>query len=290
MQLCNSISDVFISLRPKQWVKNLFVFAAILFSQKIFEIDMLFKVAAIFIVFSLLSSSVYLINDALDVERDKLHPKKKHRPIASGRVSKSFAVVLAVILAAFCITAGFWFNKFTGIVTLTYFVQAVVYSLYIKNIMILDILFIAFGFVLRVVSGGTVINVSISVWLLICITLLSLFLALCKRRNEVCVLNDNAKGHRKILEDYSLSLVDQMISIVTASTLVVYSLYTFMATQNKMLMLTIPFVLYGLFRYLYLVYKRDGGGEPEEVLLKDKPMIINLSLWIISILIILYVV
>ncbi len=276
------------SFRPKQWTKNFFVFAAILFSQNIFNMGMFTNVISIFIIFCFLSSSVYLINDVIDVERDKNHPKKKNRPIAAGKLSKGFAVTLAGLLSIACIVISFSFNYYTGVVSLIYLIQATFYSLYFKNIVILDILFIAFGFVLRVIVGGLVISVNISVWLLICIILLSLFLALCKRRHEISLLSLGAKKHRKILEDYSVELIDQMISIVTASTLVVYSLYTFMASSNKLLMLTIPFVLYGVFRYLYLVYKKDGGGEPEEIVLKDKPLMLNILLWVLTIFFTLY--
>lgn len=278
----NSVAiDIFKSLRPKQWTKNFFVFAAILFSQNIYNVSLLFKVVAVFIIFSLLSSSIYLINDVADIEKDKNHPKKKHRPIAAGRVPSWAAILLSIILLTFSLGASFALNFNTGLVSLIYLLQSIFYTLYFKNIVIMDVLLIAFGFILRVVAGGVVINVDISVWLLICVTLLALFLALCKRRNEISLLSKNASSHREILDSYSIGLLDQMISIVTSSTLVVYSLYTFLSSPNLYLMFTIPFVLYGIFRYLFLVHKKEGGGEPEDIVLKDKPMILNILLWVL---------
>ena len=277
------------SFRPKQWTKNFFVFAAILFSQNIFNIPMLIKVCIIFVVFSLLASSIYLINDVCDVEKDRKHPKKKNRPIASGKVPKWLAITIAIVMSLSCISISFYFGYYTGVVAIAYLVQAVFYSLYFKNIVIMDVLFIALGFLLRVVAGGVIIGVNISVWLLVCVTLLSLFMALCKRRHEMLLLGIDANSHRSILNDYSVSLLDQMISVVTSAILVFYSIYTFMANQNKYLMFTTPFVLYGIFRYLYLVYKKEGGGEPEEILLMDKPMILDLLLWVVVSYLALYV-
>lgn len=284
----NILFNIFKSMRPKQWTKNFFVFAAILFSGNIFNPYMFLRVVYMFIVFSLVSSSVYLINDVIDVEKDKLHPKKKNRPIASGKVPIWVGVLTAVIIGSFSLGFAFYLGLYPGIVTLVYLAQATLYSAYYKNIVIMDVLFIACGFVLRAIAGGVVISVMPSVWLLICITLLALFLALCKRRHEIILLSNHAGSHRKILEDYSIGLLDQMISVVTSSTLVVYSLYTFMANTNRNLMFTIPFVLYGIFRYLYLVHKQDGGGEPEEIVIKDKPMILNILLWVLTAGIVLY--
>ena len=281
--------SIFKSLRPKQWIKNFFVFAAILFSQNLYNIFMVKRVVAIFIIFCFLCSGTYLINDVIDKEKDRVHPKKKRRPIASGDIPIWMAVSLAVLLLTFSLTVSFKFGFYIGLISSIYFIQALLYSVYFKKIVIIDALFIAFGFVLRVAVGGAVINVAVSIWLLICIILLALFLALCKRRHEINLLNQNASQHRSILDHYSIELLDQMISVVTSSTLVVYLLYTFLSARNDNLMFTIPFVLYGIFRYLYLVYVKNEGGEPEDTVIKDKPMIINISLWVLAVYIILYI-
>lgn len=285
----NIFVNIIKSLRPKQWTKNFFVFAAILFSQNLFNIPMLLRVILVFILFSLLSSGVYLINDIIDIEKDKNHPKKKQRPIASGAINPSVALVFAVLLSTFTLALSFKLSFYVGLVSLLYLIQSLLYSIYLKNVVIIDALLIAFGFVLRVVAGGLVISVNVSVWLIICVTLLALFIAFCKRRHEINLLSYKAGSHRKILEEYSVELLDQMINVVTSSTLVVYLLYTFLSSAEIELMYTIPFVLYGIFRYLYLVYKKNGGGEPEDIVLKDKHMVINILLWVLVVVIILYI-
>lgn len=283
--------DIFKSFRPKQWVKNFFVFAAILFSRNFFNYSLLLRVTYIFLIFCALSSSVYLINDVVDIEKDRKHPKKKFRPIAAGKVPVWLAVTIAVIFSIVSLILSFELNFYTGIVSIVYFLQSVAYSFYFKNVVIIDVMVVAVGYVLRAVAGATAIEVGVSVWLLISITLLSLFLPLCKRRHEVSLVSGNAT--RKVLQEYTVEFLDQLISIVTASTIVVYSLYTFMSNTrpaaHRYLMLTIPFVMYGIFRYLFLVYTRDLGGEPEEIVLKDRPLIINILLWIITAGVVLYI-
>jgi len=281
------------SLRPKQWIKNFFIFAALIFSQNLHNFYFLFKVVLAFAVFCVLAGSQYILNDVADLEQDKSHPQKKNRPIASGRLDPDFArgmayklvagaLVLALILGYnFCITAA------------AYFLLTLTYSLKLKNIVILDVMAIAIGFVLRVVAGAVVINVEISSWILICTVLLALFLALNKRRHELVLLEENAGEHRRILKEYSPYLLDQMIAVVTASTLMAYSLYTMSAEtiakfQTPYLNLTIPFVLYGIFRYLYLVHKKEEGGNPTTVMLTDTPLIINAVLWLMFFEIIIY--
>jgi 4-hydroxybenzoate polyprenyltransferase len=270
-------------------MKNFFIFAAILFSQNINNFGMLKTVIITFILFCMLSSGVYLINDIFDVKKDRVHPVKKNRPIASGKISVTTAAIIATLLITFSILFCFNINKATGVVAILYFAQSFLYSIILKNYVIIDVVIISFGFALRAIAGATAINVSVSAWLLMCITLLALFLALCKRRNEIMVLSDNAKNHRAILEEYTPEFLNQMISISASSTLIVYSLYTFLSNQTKYLMLTIPFVAYGIFRYLYLVYKQCDGGEAANIILKDKSMGTSIVLWTISVYLILYI-
>ncbi len=287
------ILDIFRSLRPTQWTKNFFVFAALLFSLKIRDISLLLRTLAAFGVFCVLSGAVYLINDVLDFAEDGVHPKKSKRPIAAGRVGRPLAVGLAAGLALASLAAAALLNRNFLIVAAVYLVLQVAYSLKLKHVVILDVFIIAAGFVLRVVAGGFVIAVPLSSWLLICTTLLALFIAMNKRRHELVLLEDNASSHRPILKEYSAYLLDQMISVVTASTVIAYCLYTVspetvqkFGTEN--LIYTMPFVLYGIFRYLYLVHQKGKGGSPEELLLKDRPLLVAVVLWIMAVFAILY--
>jgi 4-hydroxybenzoate polyprenyltransferase len=281
------------SLRPRQWTKNLFIFAGILFSQNIFNPYLLIKTLGGFFVFCILSGAVYLINDLKDVNEDKQHPVKSARALASGRLKSSHAkmAVIGLIPASFVI--AFHLNFLFLVSAVTYFLLQLAYSLFLKRVVILDVFTLASGFVLRVVAGVVIIDVEISSWLLICMTLLSLFLALSKRRHELVLMEGEAANHRRVLQDYNAHLLDQMISVVTASTVVAYALYTMSAETvakfgTKNLVFTFPFVLYGIFRYLYLVHHRGMGGNPEQILTSDRPLMIDISLWVVSVLIILY--
>jgi 4-hydroxybenzoate polyprenyltransferase len=281
------------SFRPGQWTKNLFIFAGLIFSQNAFDIQMLGLTLAAFAVFCALSGSVYTINDLSDLHEDKKHPVKKHRPLASGRLGVHFATGALVILIPAALLAAWLLGRGFFIVSLSYLVLQALYSFYLKRVVILDVFSIAAGFVLRVIAGAVVIDVEISSWLIICTILLSLFLALSKRRHELETLEDEAPEHRKVLEDYSRGLLDQMISVVTASTVVCYALYTISAETvekfgTKNLIFTVPFVLYGIFRYLYLVHKKGEGGNPENIIVSDIPLIINMILWVMTAAIILY--
>jgi 4-hydroxybenzoate polyprenyltransferase len=285
---------VFTSLRPKQWTKNLLIFAGILFSQNIFAVHMLLSVFGAFLVFCLLSGSVYIINDIVDADRDRKHPLKSKRPIASGALDTRTAYASFIVIVTACLAASFYLGPWFFAVALTYLFLQVAYSFLIKHVVILDVFTIAAGFVLRVVAGAVVIEVEISSWLIICTILLSLFLGLSKRRHELASFEQNAHEHRKVLGDYSIYLLDQMISVVTASTVVCYALYTMSdATIEKFgtsnLIFTVPFVLYGIFRYLYLVHKKGEGGNPENILVSDAPLIIDIFLWAAASLAILYV-
>ena len=274
-------------LRPKQWIKNSFVIAPLVFAKHIFEYDYVIKVIAAFILFCLISSSVYVLNDIIDCEKDKLHPKKKKRPIASGIISKMEASIVMAVLLPIVLIISFYIDLYFGWVILSYFANNILYSFKVKHIVILDVMSIALGFLLRVIGGALIIRVYISPWILLCTLLLALFLGFSKRRNELIVLEKSAENHRKILEEYSLEFIDNMLSIVTASTVMAYSLYTFSTnSENYNMMLTIPFVLYGIFRYQYIIYKKNEGGSPEETVLSDIPLIISIVLWgIVSVLI-----
>lgn len=275
-------------MRPKQWIKNLFVFVGVIFSGNLLNTAMLLKVAGAFAVFCLLSGAVYLVNDIADLEKDREHPRKKNRPLAAGLISTREAAAAAVIAAAASLAMAFTLSPALGIISAAYFGMMLIYSFYLKRIIILDVFTIALGFVLRVVAGTEVIMVYLSPWTVMCTFFLALFLALGKRRNEKIVLGDNANNHRVSLESYSLALIDQMISIVTTSTIVSYFLYTFKSGQHLISLITIPFVLFGLFRYLYLVYSENSGGRPEEIIITDRPLQAAALLWVIVSMIVLY--
>jgi 4-hydroxybenzoate polyprenyltransferase len=280
------LRDLLISMRPKQWSKNVFVFAGIVFSRELFALPALGKALLAFFLFCMVSSATYLLNDVRDIARDRAHPIKRNRPLASGRLRPAVAIAAALLLVAISFPIGFILNLPLGVVLVIYFALMQAYTFRLKEVVILDVFTLAAGFVLRVVGGAVAISVMISEWLFICMLLLSLFLALAKRRHELLLLSDGAGSHRPILAEYSPALLEEMLSIITASTVMAYSLYTFFATNLQDLgypfpymMLTIPFVIYAIFRYLYLVYQKNGGGSPEEVLLRDIPFLVNLLLW-----------
>lgn len=287
------IADLFISLRPRQWTKNLLVFAGLIFSQSFHDPALVALVSLAFVLFCLLSGSVYLLNDVLDAERDRSHPQKRERPVASGRLSRSVAAGVGVALALGACAAAFLLSVRLGLVAVTYAALLIAYSAGLKHLVILDALLIAAGFVLRALAGVVVIGAEFSHWLLLCTILLALFLTFGKRRHELLLLEDGAVDHRPILSEYSPQLLDQMIAVVTASTLMAYALYTISPeTAAKLgttrLPLTIPFVLYGIFRYLYLLYRRDLGGNPSEHLLTDRALLVDVGLWGAAVVAILY--
>lgn len=275
-------------LRPKHWIKNLFVFAAVLFSYNISEFFYFSIAANAFVCFCLTSSAVYIFNDIKDVERDRNHPQKMKRPLAAGIIGKGEATVVLLALLPLCILYAFNISISFGAVIILYLINNLLYTLYLKHIVILDVMSIALGFIFRVVGGAVAIKVYISPWLLLCTLLLSLFLGFSKRRTELLVLQEDARHHRQILQHYSLEFIDNMLSIVTASTLLSYSLYTIIESKNRYLMVTILFVLYGIFRYQYILYNKNQGDSPEEVVLSDKPLLINIVLWVVASMVILY--
>ncbi|HXI28325.1 MAG TPA: decaprenyl-phosphate phosphoribosyltransferase [Vicinamibacterales bacterium] len=281
------------SLRPGQWSKNLVIFAGLLFGLRLFDPDAVLAAVGAFVVFCVLSGVVYLVNDVADRETDRRHPLKAHRPIASGALPVSLAIVAAAGLAiaglAGAVAVGWRFAA----VAASYLVLQLAYSGALKHIVILDVLTIAIGFVLRAAGGAVAVNVEISRWLLVCTILLALFISLAKRRHEIVLLANGATSHRPILGEYSAYLLDQMIGVVTASTLISYIFYTISPeTVEKFdtpwLGLTIPFVIYGIFRYLYLVHQREGGGSPADLLLTDRPLLACVALWAVVVALIIY--
>jgi 4-hydroxybenzoate polyprenyltransferase len=289
------LTSLLISLRPEQWTKNLVVFAGLLFGRELFDPTgrPLVLALAAFAIFCALSGVVYLLNDVADRDRDRRHPVKSHRPIASGELTPRFALAAAVVIGGAALTAGFWIETAFGCVAAGYVAMQVAYSWRLKHLVILDVLTIAIGFVLRAVAGAVVIGVEIGHWLLLCTLLLALFLALSKRRHELVLLADGAVEHRRILGEYSPYLLDQMIGVVTASTLVAYILATISPEtiakyRTDSLGLTIPFPLYGIFRYLYLVHLKGGGGSPTSMLINDRPLLVCVALWAAAVVLIVY--
>jgi 4-hydroxybenzoate polyprenyltransferase len=281
------------SLRPGQWTKNLLVFAALIFAVRLFDAAAALAAIAAFLIFCGLSGAVYLFHDVADRDSDRRHPIKSRRAIAAGVVSVRLAVSTGIVLLAGALTAAFFISPSFGLVALAYAALQGLYSGPLKHIVIIDVLTLAIGFVLRAVAGAVAIDVSISHWLLVCTILLALFMALAKRRHELVLLADGATGHRPILGEYSPYLLDQMIAVVTASTLIAYIFYTISPeTAEKFgtewLGLTIPFPLYGIFRYLYLVHQREGGGSPSDLLLNDKPLLACVALWVVAVVLIIY--
>jgi 4-hydroxybenzoate polyprenyltransferase len=281
------------SMRPKQWSKNLLLFVGIIFSQNILQTSLLLKSVAAFGIFCIISGSIYLVNDIADIESDRAHPLKSQRPIASGRLKISTAAVVLIILISGSIPLSFILDFQFGIVVLAYFLSILAYSVVLKHIVILDVMIVTLGFVLRAIAGAVVIHVKISSWLLICTIFLALFLTLCKRRHELVLLGNSSGNHRKSLIEYNPYLLDQMIAITTASAVIFYALYTTsqetvakFGTRN--LIFTLPFVIYGIFRYLYLVHQKNMGGSPELIFIQDRSMIINIILYCVVVILVLY--
>lgn len=288
------ISTILLQMRVRQWTKNLALFAGVLFSLQFDQADQVMRAAQGFLAFCLLASSVYTLNDLRDVGRDRLHPRKKHRPIPSGRMSRGGALALMFALlagaTALSIPLGTGFLITAGV----YYGLNLLYSLVLKGVVLIDVMMIALGFVLRAVAGVEALEggVEISPWLLMCTLFLALFLAVCKRRQERVLLAGRAEGHRATLAEYPPELIDQMVPVVTAATVISYSIYTVAPEtvahfNTTNLVFTIPFVVYGVFRYLYLVYRHQRGGSPSEVLLTDFPTLFNILLWATAVILVL---
>lgn len=282
------------TMRPRQWTKNGFVFAALVFDGTLENFWLrLGSTLAAFALLCLMSSAVYIMNDLVDIESDRQHPTKRHRPLPAGRLSPAVARSAALLFGLGSLAAGFWLAPLFGYLLLLYALMQIAYTFRLKHVVLVDVMIVAAGFVLRVGAGVSVIEVQrFSPWLYVCLGLLSLFMALGKRRHELVLLGKDAGNHRAILEEYSLEFIDRMITIVLSSTVASYVLYTFLAEglpENHAMMLTIPFVLYGIARYLYLILVSGEGGAPEEILLKDRPFQINFLLWGATVALVLYV-
>jgi 4-hydroxybenzoate polyprenyltransferase len=291
MSVVNALDLVLVSSRPREWIKNAFVFAPLLFGQKVLQPEAVLKSTAAFIVFCMAAGAVYLINDICDREADSKHPQKRARPVASGVLPVSMAATAAGVLLAAALGAAFLLGSAFGFVTLSYVVLVMSYSKWLKHIVILDVFSIAFGFVLRVAAGAVVIGVVMSHWLLICTMLLALFLGLSKRRHEIVTLGSD--DSRRVLAEYNPLFLDMMIGIVTSATVVCYALYTVSQEtvqrfHTDRLLVTLPFVLYGIFRYLYLVYHKNYGGDPSRTLVSDGPLLVTIVFWVLACGVIIY--
>jgi 4-hydroxybenzoate polyprenyltransferase len=291
ISLMNNLELFVAATRPREWIKNTFLFAPLFFAQKVLQPEAVLKSTLAFAVFCLAAGGVYLINDICDREEDKKHPQKSARPIASGALSVSLAVAAAIVLFAISIAVALALSWPFAFITLSYIILNLAYSNWLKHVVILDVFLIAFGFVLRVAGGAVVIDVVMSHWLVICTMLLALFLGFSKRRHELVTLASDDR--RRVLAEYNPLFLDMMIGIVTSATVVSYALYTVSPEtvqrfHTDRLLFTLPLVLYGVFRYLYLIYQRNHGGDPSQTLLTDRPLLINIGLWAVACGIIIY--
>jgi 4-hydroxybenzoate polyprenyltransferase len=288
------LKDLVKSFRLKQWVKNGFLFAGLIFDGQLFHWDSFAITAIGFVIFNFITSGVYLINDVFDIAIDRQHPQKKYRPIASGRIKVQHAIRVAIFLLVISLIAVYLLSPIFFILCAIYLVSNLLYSKWLKHIPILDVMVIALGFVLRVAAGLSLISVKrFSPWLFVVTTLLALYLGFGKRRAEIVLFAENIKSGRSVLDGYTLPFLDQLITIVSSATIVAYSLYTFSALSNPggySMMLTIPFVMYGVFRYLYLVQVKQSGGAPEEILFQDIPLQITVILYAVCVFVLFYLI
>ncbi len=279
----NTLYGLLRTMRPKQWTKNTVVFVALVFDAKVFQRDPLLRTLAGFVLLCAVTSAVYIINDLADIEQDRQHPTKRKRPLPSGALPVPAAIVGAIVLLSVALPLAFWLNLYFGLLAAGYLVLQLAYTFVLKNQVIVDVIVISAGFVIRVGAGVPLVPADrFSPWLYVCTTLLALFLGFGKRRQELVLLQGNAKNHRAILGEYSVPFLDEMINVVISAAIVAYSLYTFTAVNvppNHLMMLTIPFPIYGLFRYLYLIHIRGEVAAPDEVLLKDRPVQLTVVLW-----------
>jgi len=291
--MISKLKHVIVSMRPGQWSKNLFIFAGLIFSGNLFHPEVLIRVGSGFILFSLVASSIYIFNDIMDVEYDRAHPEKKNRPVAAGLLSVPAAHAGAIVFAAAGLIGALTLDRVFFAILLSYLIINFAYTIKIKKMVILDIMCISSGFVLRVLAGTELAEVTPSDWLILCTIMLSLFLGFSKRRHELAVTGAKAVSHRKVLGEYSLSFLDQMIAVATACTVMSYALYTVspqtvyrFGTRN--LVFSIPFVIYGIYRYLYLIHQKNMGGNPTRELVRDVPLLINALLWALVVVLIIY--
>ncbi len=280
------------TMRPQQWTKNAVIFAALVFDNQLFQLTPFLHTLAGFGLMCLLSSTVYVINDLADIEKDRQHPKKRLRPLPSGRLPKSVAVIAALVLLAVALPLSFLLDWRFGVIGVIYLIKDLAYSFRLKNVVLIDVMLLAAGFLLRVGAGVTLITVErFSPWLYICMGLLALFMGFGKRRAEYLLMQGAAGESRKVLQEYSLPFLDELINLVSTATIVAYSLYTFSAPNlpaNHAMMLTIPFVMYAIFRYLYLIHIKGEGGAPDELVLTDRPLQVTFAMWGLAAIAILY--
>ncbi|HSN76154.1 MAG TPA: decaprenyl-phosphate phosphoribosyltransferase [Anaerolineae bacterium] len=280
------------TMRPKQWTKNVVVFAPLVFDEKLFTPYLFGRTLLAFALFCLISSTVYIINDLVDIEKDRQHPRKRLRPLPAGVLSPRVAMAAAGVFSLVSFPLALWLDRGFALILLSYLLLNIAYSFYLKHLVIIDVLVIAAGFVLRVAGGVAVVGVErFSPWLYLVVTLGALFLGFGKRRHELLLLDEGADAHRAILAEYTIPFLDQLIGLVTSTMVIAYSLYTFSAPNlpdNHAMMLTIPFVLYGLFRYLYLIHVKKEGGAPDELVLSDKPLLATGVLWVLAVVLVLY--
>ena len=291
--LFRNIYGLLRTLRPRQWIKNGFVFMALLFDGKLSDPRLLGRTIAAFVLFCMISSTVYIINDLADIEKDKLHPKKRNRALPSGQLKPWFAIVAAVLILAVCVPLSFLLTPTLGWIVITYFVLNLAYSFVLKHVVIIDIMTVTAGFVLRVAAGVAVAEATrFSPWLYLCTVFVALFSSIGRRRHELITLAGTANSHRRSLEEYTVSFLDEMGHVVATGALIAYSLYTFSAPNlppDYSMMLTIPFVIYGLFRYQYLIHVKGEGGAPEMLVYRDLPLLLDMALWGIAVVLIMYV-
>ncbi len=289
----NQISALLISIRPQQWIKNMLVFGGLIFSQSFLKLDALLLSIAAFIVFCLASSAIYLFNDLRDIEEDRQHPIKCHRPLASGLLSVQLTWIIMISMLLIAVSGAILLRPAFAMIIIIYLILNILYSMFLKKQVILDVMIVSFGFVLRAVAGALVIAVEVSPWLFLCTLMLALLVSFGKRRHELVLLNNNAHQHRMSLKEYSPPFLDIMMTISGAAALVTYSLYT-MASETiarfgtQWLVLSTLFVLYGIFRYFYLVHQKNAGGDPSNLFVKDIPTLINVLLWGLSVILIIY--
>lgn len=291
--LFTNIYGLLRTLRPRQWIKNIFVFAALVFDQKLTDWTLLGRTILAFILFCMISSTVYILNDLADLEKDKQHPKKKGRALPSGQLMPWFAILSAVGILVVCLPLSYWLDPYFFLIVVVYFLLNIAYSFGLKNVVIIDVMVVTAGFVLRVAAGVIVAEAArFSPWLYLCTLFLALFLSIGRRRNELILLQAGANSHRRVLNDYNLKLLDDMTHLVTTGAVISYSLYTFSAVNlpsNHAMMLTIPFVIYGVFRYQYLIDVKGEGGAPEMLLYTDLPLLVDLVLFGLAVVLIMYV-
>ncbi len=288
-----SLRGLLRTMRPRQWTKNSIVYAALVFDGKLFNSMLFWETTLVAVCFCLASSSVYIMNDLADIEKDRLHPRKRSRPLPAGELRPAVAVAAALLLALVALGITFWLDRWVGVVTAGYLIQNILYSFWLKNFVIVDVMVLALGFLLRVVAGALVVQVTnFSPWLYLCVTLLALFLGFGKRRHEITLLQEGAANHRASLEHYNLPLLDQIIGMVTTSTFLAYALYSIEAqtalAQDGRMLLTTPFVFFFIARYLYLIHVRKLGGAPDELLFKDRALLADGLLWALSVVALIY--